>query len=369
MNITATYLRKKHRGRMINVDTLLIGCGILHSATDTTHILNDDTAKCGVLRNMKGGELLEIESSCKNNEITGIQSIKSSEEDENSDDHRSVEFRRDAENVVEASTGDEPNEFVHVIKSVLDNYKKPVIVKIHDSVSYFVEKEITALNKLSEFENSVKKICDFSCFGCGIRSIAEDTTHVLKDDIGDLQNMDDKARWKHMINHPIKFCNNKKNRLHFIVLEYIENGDIDLFFSKNPSKEMICSFFLQIELSIIKLALDYRISHGDLNSGNILISGTEKSRIHYKIMGKEYRIASHGIIPKFIDYGRSTNYVGKIYPSYILDDIYTCLSVLVIYMKNEELKTKFQQFIVDESKTNTSDLHRILLETKKILLD
>ena len=267
MSITATYLRKKHRGRMINVDTLLIGCGIRSGVENSTHILNDDTAKCGVLRNMKGGELLEIESSCKNNEITGIQSIKSSEEDENSDDHRSVEFRRDAENVVEASTGDEPNEFVHVIKSVLDNYKKPVIVKIHDSVSYFVEKEITALNKLSEFENSVKKICDFSC-------------------------LDDKARWKHMINHAIKFCNNKKNRLHFIVLEYIENGDIDLFFSKNPSKEMICSFFLQIELSIIKLALDYRISHGDLNSGNILISGTEKSRIHYKIMGKEYRITS-----------------------------------------------------------------------------
>jgi len=266
---------------------------------------------------MKGGE--ETEHSCKNNEITGIQSIKSSEE-----------------------TGDEPNEFVHVIKSVLDKYNKPIIVKIHDSVSYFVENEITALNKLSEFENSVKKICDFSC-------------------------LDDKTRWKHMINSPIKFCNNKKDNLHFIALEYIENGDIEQFFSNNPSKEMICSLFLQIELAIITLALDYRISHGDLNSGNILISSTEKSRIHYKILGKEYRITSYGILPKLIDYGRSTHYVGKIYPSYILDDIYICLSIFAIYMKDEELKTKFQQFIVNESKINTSDLHRILLETKKIL--
>ena len=292
MNILATYLLKKNKSRMVNVDTVL----------------------------MKGG-FTEMVESCKNNEITGFQSIKSSEE-----------------------TGDEPNEFVHVIKAVLDKYKKPIIVKIHDSVSYFVEKEITALNKLSEFENSVKKICDFSC-------------------------LDDKARWKNMINNPIKFCNNKKNKLHFIALEYIENGDIELFFSNNPSKETICSLFLQIELVIIKLALDYKISHGDLNSGNILISSTEKSRIHYRISGQEYRITSYGIIPKFIDYGRSTNYVGKIYSSYILDDIYTCLSILVIYIKDEELKIKLQQFIVNESKINANDLNRILVETKKILLE
>jgi serine/threonine protein kinase len=267
-----------------------------------------------------GGGGNEIEHSCKNNEITGIQSIKSSDE-----------------------TGDEPNEFVHVIKSVLDNYKKPIIVKIHDSVSYFVDKEITALQKLSEFEHSVKKICDFSC-------------------------IDDKARWKYMINSPVKFCNHKKDKLHFIVLEYIENGDIDLFFSKNPSKEMICSLFLQLELAIMTLALDYQLSHGDLHSGNILISSTEKSRIHYRVLGKEYRITSYGILPKLIDYGRSTNYMGKIHPSYILDDIYICLSILVNYIRDEELKTKFQQFILDESYTNTSDLHRILVQTKKILL-
>ena len=50
MNITATYLHKKNKGRMVNVNTLL----------------------------MKGGD--EIEESCKNNEITGFQSIKSSDE-------------------------------------------------------------------------------------------------------------------------------------------------------------------------------------------------------------------------------------------------------------------------------------------------
>jgi serine/threonine protein kinase len=259
----------------------------------------------------------EIEESCKSNEIIGIQSIKTSEE-----------------------TGDEPNEFVHVIKAVLDKYDVPIIVKIHDSVSYFVEKEITALNKLSEFENSVKKICDFSC-------------------------LDDKARWKHMIRSPIKFCNNKKDKLHIIILEYIENGDLELFFSKNPSKKVLCSLFLQIELTIIRLALDYRISHGDLHSGNILIHSTEKSRIHYKVLGKEYRITSYGILPKLIDFGRSTSYIGKIHPDSILDDIYICLSILALHINNEELKNNFKQFILNESKANSTDLHRIIMETKR----
>jgi len=135
---------------MVNVNTLLMK--------------KDDVPTRDVNRRfVYGGN--EIENSCKNNEITGIQSIKSSEE-----------------------TGDEPNEFVHVIKSVLDKYNTPIIVKIHDSVSYFVNKELIALHKLSEFEHSVKKICDFSC-------------------------IDDKTRWKYMINAPIKFCNNKKDKL------------------------------------------------------------------------------------------------------------------------------------------------------------
>lgn len=287
-NIISQYLRKKNKSRFNDVDTILF----------------------------VGGNST-IEESCKNNEIVGTKSIKSSEE-----------------------TGDETNEFVHVILSVLKENELPIIVKIHDSNSFFVEKELFALNKLVNFENSVKKICDFSC-------------------------VDDKKRWKNMINSPVTFCNNKKNKLHFIVLEYIENGDIDVFFSKSHSNTILCSLFLQIELAIIKLALDYRISHGDLNSGNILISSTAKSRIHYRILDKEYRITSYGILPKFIDYGRCTKYVGKIYPSYILDDIYTILYILAIRIKDEELKSKFQEFIRDQSNTNTTDFHKIIVETKQ----
>jgi len=289
MMIKAHYLKKTKHARLLGTDTIL----------------------------MEGGNA-ELKESCKNNEIVGVQSFKSSDE-----------------------TGDGTDEFVHVIRSVLQKHRFPVVVKIHDSQSYFVEKELFALNRLADFENSVKKICDFSC-------------------------LDDKSRWKNMIHSPVKFCNNKHDKLHFIVLEYIDNGDIESFLAKNPSRPTICSLFLQVELAIIKLALDYRLSHGDLNSGNIMISATEKSRIHYRVLDKEYRITSHGILPKLIDYGRCTKYVGKIYPSYILDDIYTCLSVLVMYIKDEELKAVLKEFIYDESRTNSTDLARVLMETKRV---
>lgn len=313
--LIARYLPKKHKARMNQMDTVII----------------------------RGGN--SIEQSCLGNEIVGKKSIKSSEE-----------------------TGDEIDEFVHVILSELTHYQldaksfgtkgrrtvdlvglcpnawnvveaSPIIVKIHDADSYFVEKELFALNQLAGFENSVTKLCDFSC-------------------------LDDKSRWKHMVNAPVTFCNHKQDQLHFIALEYIEHGEMDVFFSKHHSNAVLCSLFLQMELAIITLALDYHISHGDLNTGNILISATHKSRIHYRILEKEYRITSHGILPKFIDYGRCTKYVGKIHPSYILDDIYTCLSVCAVHLKDMAWKHQFQQFILHQSNSNHTDLHQILVETK-----
>lgn len=307
--------------------------------------------------------LLRVEQSCLGNQIVGKKSIKSSEfpMETGQSLHSSRRYP-----TFPWETGDETNEFVHVILSELTKYKLPIIVKIHDSDSYFVENELFALNQLVGFENSVTKLCDFSC-------------------------LDDKSRWKHMVNAPVTFCdastplvpthaspskpiglrpsgresNHKQDKLHFIALEYIEHGELDTFFSKQHPNAVLCSLFLQMELAIMTLALDYRISHGDLNTGNILISATHKSRIHYRILGKEYRITSHGILPKLIDYGRCTKYVGNIHPSYVLDDIYTCLSVCAVHFKDTELKRRFQQFILNQSNSNHTDLHQILVQTKQ----
>jgi hypothetical protein len=97
---------------------------------------------------------------------------------------------------------------------------------------------------------------------------------------------------------------------------------------------------MQIEIAIIILALDYRISHGDLNSGNILIVKTNKKIIKYNISGKCYNIKSFGILPILIDYGRCSNYIGrcKICAEPIIDDVFIAFSVLRMYLNQNNQK-------------------------------
>jgi hypothetical protein len=65
---------------------------------------------------------IKITENCQKNQLKGIQTIKDSNE-----------------------AGIEPNNFVHVIKSVLKEYNKPVIVKILDASSIFVQKELNVI--------------------------------------------------------------------------------------------------------------------------------------------------------------------------------------------------------------------------------
>ena len=268
-------------------------------------------------RKSRFSEVYTIQISCEKNKIIGNETIKSSQE-----------------------TGLADLNFVHVIKSILTEHIFPVVVKIHSSFSISIKKELIALNRLKNFQNSVKLICDFSC-------------------------MDDKHRWKTPIQKQVKFCNNKKDSLHFIVLEYIENGQIEHFFNNNPSNEELCSIFIQIELSIITLALDYRMSHGDLNSGNILFSHTDKKEIRYNILGREYRIPSFGIIPKFIDYGRFIEYREEnIESEDIKYDILLIFGILNVHVQNEEIKDKLNKWIFKVSEDNIQNFNDLIHDTK-----
>lgn len=239
----------------------------------------------------------DIEKSCKKREIVGTRTIKSADE-----------------------AGMERDNFVHVLESYMTKTKLPVIVKIHDSEGVFVRRELRAYESLKGFENSVQKICDFSC-------------------------MDEKARWEYMIDSPVSFCNNKTDSLHFFVLEYIEDGDIYNFFDKLPPKNVICSFLLQCTLAIAVMAYKYHISHEDLNSGNVLVGKTDKTRMHYKILDKEYRIPTYGITPKFVDYGFSSEYMNTPNVNDILSDVYTCIGSMASYIRDPELKSKIVRFV------------------------
>jgi hypothetical protein len=94
----------------------------------------------------------------------------------------------------------------------------------------------------------------------------------------------------------------------------------------------------------MQLASIYRIYHGDLNTGNMLIDATNEKTIEYCIDGETIIIESHGIIPKVIDYGRSNYYNGEILHTDIWFDVIMMLGAILPYIKSEELKQTFMEF-------------------------
>jgi hypothetical protein len=99
-----------------------------------------------VLQKKIGSNFEEVKTYCLRNEIIGKESIKSANE-----------------------TGLLSDEFVHIIKSTIKNYENPVIVKIHESTSIYVSKELLAIEELNDFKNVVKSVCNFSCIDDKLR--------------------------------------------------------------------------------------------------------------------------------------------------------------------------------------------------------
>lgn len=251
-----------------------------------------------------GYRFREIRTYCFDNEIVGKETIKSAQE-----------------------SGMGSNEFVHVIKSNIKKYDKPVVVKIHESNSIYIKKELLAMKELTNFKNIAKSICNFSC-------------------------IDNKLRWESPINHDVKFCNQEKDNLHFFVYEYIENGDIEEYFNSMPNVHEIKTIFLQTALTIMTLGKEYNIIHGDLNSGNILFSKTDKKTVSYMLDEKKYIINTHGRMPKLIDFGRCKKINGNA-SEYAMDDVFIMLDVLTTWIKNEDLKEKLRHFLLHESNKNS----------------
>lgn len=256
-----------------------------------SHLLKQKRSRFNDVNTIK----IEKNTNCKNDKIVGIKSLKSSEE-----------------------MGSDINNFVSIIQSKLENYNNPVIVKIHDVINIMVLKELAAIRQLKGFDNVVKYICDFSC-------------------------MDDKSRWANKINEPVTFCNNKQDNLHFIVMEYVSNGDISEYVKKASLIE-IRSLLIQLVFTILILGTKYKMNHGDLNTGNILIQSTTKKRIVYQYRNKTYYVKSCGIMPVLIDFGRSSHFSTIQYES-IMDEIFTAINVCVLYIQDDNLKTAFHTFI------------------------
>lgn len=235
---------------------------------------------------------------CGKNLLLGYKTIKASEE-----------------------TSMHKDEFVNVVLSKLKDYKEPVVVKVYDKDNFHLHIELKILQTINGFRNTSKLICEFICD-------------------------DNKNKYNTKIIKQIRFCGNGSNKLHFFVYEYIAFGDVSDFLEKNQESHVIKSIILQVACIVIQLASIYKIYHGDINSGNILIDITNEKNLDYCIEGQTFIIESYGIIPKIIDYGRSNFYKEVISNNEVWFDVILALGVIYPYIQNSKLK----EVVLDISK-------------------
>ena len=262
----------------------------IHKRNTTKKIsLVEKLNKCPRSR-INGMESYKI--NCGKNLLLGYHTIKASEE-----------------------TSMHKDEFVHVVLSKLKDYDKPVVVKVYDNDNFHLHIELNILKNITGFRNTAQLICNFLC-------------------------NDDKNKYITKIKKQIRFCGDGLNKLHFFVYEYISYGDVSDFLTKNQNINVIKSLILQITCVIIQLASIYKIYHGDINTGNILIDVLNKKTIDYCIEDETFIIESFGIIPKIIDYGRSNFYKGAVPNEQVWFDIILTVGVIYPYIQNVDLKQK-----------------------------
>lgn len=266
---------------------------------------------------------------CENNDIIGINTLKAADE-----------------------VGQGVNEFTHVLLSHLGQTQREVIVKMHDGQSRFIKHELKLLNRLQSFRNCVKLICDFSC-------------------------KDDKNRWNKRITKPTTLCQtNANDHVHFLIMEYIKDGDLNEFidhivklYTSDPKQGMklFKSLFLQISLGIMEMGTTYKIYHGDLNSGNILVYKTTQQIITYKVLDREYRMKTYGFYPVFIDFGRGGMYEKR--PknqTLIKEDISIIGNVLSAWIKDLDLSQKFNTLLDDIEASRILTLDDVVKKIKRL---
>ncbi len=173
--------------------------------------------------------------------------------------------------------------FGHVVQAIMNDEK--VVVKVYEESSNMLKFDIKVLKHLTQHKanNIIRYICDFSC-----------------DDV--------KIRWNKQIKQQTPLCIGGNDKLHFIVMEYIEHGNLYDFFSNNvPTNDELTSILKQIAFCIIDLYTNFGIAHDDIHGGNILIDKDEPKNITYVLNKRRIIMNTHGIEPIFIDFGRIHN--------------------------------------------------------------
>lgn len=238
--------------------------------------------------------------------------------------------------------GYKDDEFTHVAKGRFQSFAKDCVVKVHHSMNPLYHRELSILQHLSSYRNIVQYVCHFSC-------------------------MDTKERWMQDIvaHRPLIPCQSaKKDELAFIVMEYIPHGNILDFFQSTPTSKVLKSLFLQTALLIIELGMKFKIYHGDLNSGNVLLKRTKpNATMTYEVEDRVIKVKTLGIRPVLIDFGRGGFYDKKSKNrSLIMDDIMITLSMYSNWIQDDILVQRVRDVVRKHSQWNKKPSFIELLE-------
>lgn len=213
--------------------------------------------------------------------------------------------------------------------------------------NYFVTNELQLLQHLKDCTNVVQYICHFTC-------------------------QDDIHRWmKHlnMSSERTPCLENGKDALTFIVMEYIQDGDLEAFLRQQRHAKYTMAFFKLVALVIMELGDVYKVYHGDLNSGNILMKKTTKQYKTFKIDGKTYRAETNGYVPVLIDFGRGGTYCATAKNrKQIISDVFLAWSVMVMWLADEDasLRRRMEEMVSVECQRKRLRYSEVLALLDKI---
>jgi len=174
-------------------------------------------------------------------------------------------------------TPEESDNFVHVVKSQYRNDE--LVVKVQEP-GHMLSMELKIHNVLKDCNNVIRYLCDFEC-------------------------LFDNLIWNKQITVPRYFCDNKGEKMHVIIMEYINTDVAEFLEYEKYNKPVLKSIVKQAGLALLYFHLECGICHNDINRGNILLKkNTIPSTLKYSIQGYTTDVDTLGHEVIYIDFQR-----------------------------------------------------------------
>lgn len=170
------------------------------------------------------------------------------------------------------------DDFVHVALAQLG--EKELIVKLQ-SPGMLLNRELEITKRLRGQNNIITHTCDFKC--------------LFNDII-----------WMNPLTKPASLCEEAGTSYHMIIMEFI-NNDLSKFLELDAySDEMLRSIIKQVGLSLMEIHINNKLSHGDVNRGNILLDVGISKDIVYRIGNLTETINTFGNEVIWLDFQRGS---------------------------------------------------------------